>query len=127
MNNNSNNGLRPSKTILHVEDDPMIARAVARALRQRGFEVVQIASLAEAVVAAKTRPWEGAIVDLNLGLESGAEVALYLKRTIPDLRICFYTGEIDESTLKRAREIAPLVGKANPIDDVLEVLGLPNA
>jgi CheY-like chemotaxis protein len=42
MNNQTGPAMRPK--VLHIEDDPSVARAVARLLRIQGYEVTSAAS-----------------------------------------------------------------------------------
>ena len=48
MNDHTGSAMQQHK-VLHVEDDPSVARAVARVLRIKGYEVTSAASGAEAV------------------------------------------------------------------------------
>ncbi len=61
--------------VLHVEDEPLVARRVVRGLRPHGFEVTTAASLAEAKHALESgTAFAAAIVDLRLPDGSGMDL-----------------------------------------------------
>jgi two-component system, OmpR family, KDP operon response regulator KdpE len=65
--------------VLVVDDEPQILRALRVILRDAGFEVLQAASVEEALDAAALRPPAAAIVDLVLPDGDGVEVARSLR------------------------------------------------
>jgi two-component system, OmpR family, KDP operon response regulator KdpE len=65
--------------VLVVDDEPQILRALRVILREAGYEVVQAASMEEALDAAAVRPPEAAIVDLMLPDGSGVELCRALR------------------------------------------------
>src|SRR3954468_14615038 len=83
--------------VLVVDDEPQILRALKIILRDAGFEVVQAASVQEALDAAALRPPEAAIVDLVLPDGDGIEVAKSLREwsTMPII-VLSAVGEEDE-------------------------------
>src|SRR5205807_2343686 len=64
--------------ILHLDDDPLVLAALARACGSAEV-VVSVKSLADARAALATRKFDLAIVDLELGDGSGTDL-------LPDLR-----------------------------------------
>ena len=62
-------------TVLHVEDDASVARAVGRMLRRDGYEVVSVATAEDALLELGARRFDVIVSDFNLaGLGSGADV-----------------------------------------------------
>ena len=55
--------------LLLVEDDPVFARVVSRALNQRGYQVNHAESLQMAHQLINDFPFDYAILDLNLGAD----------------------------------------------------------
>jgi len=75
------------KTILVVEDDPFVLSVFRSVLRPKGYAIL------EATSAEQALRWCGSpqridliIADVGLPLRSGIQVALELRKSIPDLR-----------------------------------------
>ena len=83
-------------TILYVDDEAAIRRAVVQWLTRRGHTVHQAGSLAEARDVIVAQPVDGAFVDLWLGRENGLELQDWIEQNRPELssNIVFVTGDI---------------------------------
>lgn len=79
-------------SILLVDDDAPLRERLARALTERGFEVVQAAEHHEAIEHARSRPFDRAIVDLRMPGASGLVVVQELHALQPALQIVVVTG-----------------------------------
>jgi CheY-like chemotaxis protein len=85
----------PGQTILLVEDEPTVRRFVAAVLAKEGYQVVQAASGAEALVT-----WNGIAHQVRLLLTdmvmpegiSGTTLAGQLLRRNPDLKVIYTSG-----------------------------------
>jgi two-component system response regulator RegA len=84
------NGLAPS--LLLVEDDAVLRARLARALRERGFDVREAADGLTALELARADPPEHAVVDLRMPGLSGLEVVRGLKQADPATLIVVLTG-----------------------------------
>ena len=73
------------KTLLIVDDDPFVLGLLVHVAESRGLAVVGVASSDEAVAAAGTQPFGAAIVDLQLGADSGLDVIKRLRALDPTL------------------------------------------
>lgn len=105
--------LAPYRVLL-VEDDPAVARGLARLLMARGLSV-EIA-LSCAAARALPGPFDLAILDIELpdGLGVDLAQALVLKSKI--CAVMFYTGATYQPLLRRAAELGPVVPKdAGPL------------
>jgi two-component system response regulator RegA len=60
-----------ARSLLIVEDDDVLRPRLARAFRERGFEVREAPDVDTALEAARSDPPEFALVDLRLGTRSG--------------------------------------------------------
>jgi DNA-binding NtrC family response regulator len=82
-------------TVLYVDDEEAIRRAVVAWLTRRGHAVHTAATLAEARDVLESRAVDGAFVDLCLGDESGLELQRWIDAHRPDLsnRLVFVTGD----------------------------------
>ena len=83
-------------TVLYVDDERAISRAVSSWLTRRGHKVLTASSIAEAISALQTNPIDGAFVDVRLGAESGLELFEWIVRNQPRVaeRSAFVTGDI---------------------------------
>lgn len=79
--------------ILIVEDEPLIVDVLQIALRREGFtEVAAAASARQALALAAHEPFDLAILDIGLPDISGLEVAVALRRQVPEISILFLTA-----------------------------------
>lgn len=83
---------RDSRTLLIVDDDATFRTRLARAFRERGFEVTGAGSYGEAMTAARQESPELAIVDLRLPGASGLDVVRDLKHIDATTSIVVFTG-----------------------------------
>ena len=106
---------------LIVEDDPVVARSIARRLLREGYTV----SLAQTCRAARAAGpgFHVAILDLDLPDGSGADLADELFRRGTVRGVVFYTGSLDGSQRTRASLFGLVVDKASNLDDVIQALG----
>jgi two-component system response regulator RegA len=79
-------------TLLLVDDDVVFRGRLARAFRQRGFQVSEAGDRDGAMVAAAEETPELAVVDLRLPGDSGLEVVRDLKRLDPATNVVVLTG-----------------------------------
>ncbi len=86
-------------TILLVEDDGTLRAAIRRALLQAGFEVLDAAGGAEALVVNETHPERIhlLVTDVVMPDVSGRELANRLRALRPDLKVLFMSGYSAES------------------------------
>jgi two-component system, response regulator RegA len=79
-------------TMLIVEDDAVLRGRLARAFRERGFEVREAPDGAVALELARAEPPEQAIVDLRMPGLSGLDVVQGLKEADPSTAVVVLTG-----------------------------------
>jgi two-component system response regulator RegA len=83
---------RPARRLLVVEDDDVLRARLARAFRERGFEVREAADAAAAEREARIEPPSHALVDLRLPDASGLEVVRALVAADPAPAVVVLTG-----------------------------------
>ena len=117
-------GASVGQRVLLVEDDATFSAVLARALRNRHYEVECVASAREAVVAAEVRRPDAAIVDLKLGQESGLALVPALLRECPGMRIVVLTGYASIATAVQAIKVgaADYLTKPAEVADILAAL-----
>ena len=80
--------MRSPRAILLVESDEGCGRSLAVVLRRQGDRVDVARTRAQALLAARRRPYDLAVVDLFLR-GGGAELARDLARSVPRLYLSF--------------------------------------
>lgn len=88
--------------ILLVEDDPVFARVLSRALAARGHGVTVAGDPAAALAAAEKSAPEAAVVDLRLGEASGLALIEPLRARAPRARLLILTGYASIATAVEA-------------------------
>lgn len=106
--------------VLIVEDDPMVRRAVARALRGAGHQVVAV----ERCDAARGlgHAFDVAVLDLELPDGTGVEMARELLGVGTTEGVVFFSGAVDESLLLRAAKLGKVVAKSGDLGSLLEAV-----
>jgi CheY-like chemotaxis protein len=105
---------------LIVEDDPVVARAIARRLLRDGY-TVSVAQSCHAGRAAGSG-FQVAILDLDLPDGSGADLAGELLRLGAVQSVVFYTGSLDSAERERAQRFGRVVDKGRDLEEVVEAL-----
>ncbi len=82
----------PGPSILLVDDDDALRERLARALRERGFEVSTASDYDQAVDLAREDSPEMAVIDLRMPGRSGLEVVRALQEIDPQTRTVVLTG-----------------------------------
>jgi CheY-like chemotaxis protein len=105
---------------LIVEDDPVVARSIARRLLREGYTV----SLAGTCRAARAAGggFHVAILDLDLPDGSGTDLADELLRLGVVRNIVFYTGSLDGARRDRAQLLGQVVDKAEDVEQLIALL-----
>lgn len=106
---------RPAAVVLVVDDSAVARLAVARRLRSEGFEVVEQASAAPPDLGTLSR-LACALLDLDLGDSSGADLARALLAGRAGLPIAFFSGTSSGALLEQARAIGPVFAKPGELE-----------
>lgn len=95
--------------VLLVEDDPAVARGIARLLMARGLSV----EVALSCAAARTLPghFDLGIFDIELPDGLGVDLAHEFTLKTKICAVMFYTGATYQPLLRRAAELGPVVSK----------------
>lgn len=86
-------------TLLYVDDEEAIGRAVARWFGRRGHTVHLATSIAGAQAVLGEHEPDALFVDVWLGTESGFELLSWIEEARPELseRVTFVTGELADA------------------------------
>ena len=119
-------------SLLLVDDDAVFRERLARAFRERGYEVTTAGSVDEALEAARQESPELAVVDLRMPGRSGLDLVRELRALDASTRILVLTGYGSIATAVEAVRLGALnyVPKPADVDDLLIALarglGEPN-
>jgi two-component system response regulator RegA len=112
------------KSCLVLDDDVAFRTRLARALAQRGFDVTDVATVAEAKAAADKTPPAFAVLDMRLEDGSGLDVVDELHKRRPDCRVVMLTGYGNIATAVAAVKAGAVdyLSKPADADDVARAL-----
>ena len=85
----------PSKTVLVVDDEPMVRDLLTEVLRLQGYNVLAVASAAEALrVAASTATIHLLITDLMMPEVDGLELTRRFRAMRPNIPVLMVSGSL---------------------------------
>jgi ActR/RegA family two-component response regulator len=108
------------KSILLVEDDPTVGRAVERAMTRHGFAVSLVRSCAAA--RAERGSFDCAVMDIDLPDGNGVDLSAELIAHGTASSAIFFTGSSNTALLVRARGIGQIVRKTEGSGPLIELL-----
>jgi CheY-like chemotaxis protein len=113
-------------SILLVDDSEVARHAVARRLRDAGYEVHEAASAAEARACAPAG-FACAIVDIDLDDGDGPSLVAELRAAAPSLEVAFFTAGASTELVERSRAHGPVFLKPDlePLLDWVRALQPP--
>jgi two-component system response regulator RegA len=108
-------------SILLVDDEVVFRERLARALRERGFEVVEAGDHASATAAVAAQELTYALVDLRLPTGSGLEIVRTIKQARPEASVVVLTGYGSIATALEAVKLGAThyLTKPASVDDIL--------
>lgn len=107
-----------NKSILIVEDEPLIADDMASTLKEKGFDVLGPVDNAEeaTVLLTKHKP-SLVLLDIQIkGTKDGIQLAAEIRNRF-HIPYIFVTSFYDRSTLERAKAVEPQAYIVKPFDD----------
>ncbi|MGB5950687.1 MAG: ActR/PrrA/RegA family redox response regulator transcription factor [Parvibaculum sp.] len=109
------------RTLLLVDDDAPFLTRLARAMEQRGFEVMSAGTIREGKDLARTRKPAFAVIDLRLEDGNGLDVVAAIQEARPEARIVVLTGYGNIATAVAAVKLGAVDYLAKPSDaDAIE-------
>jgi two-component system, response regulator PdtaR len=101
---------RDAGVVLIVEDDVLLRLITASNLRKAGFEVVEVANAAEAVIVLNSMAVDVMLTDVNMrGTMNGLALAQWVHSHVLDTRIILTSDSVQ--SLGEAREYAHFLAK----------------
>jgi ActR/RegA family two-component response regulator len=98
-----------NNSVLLIDDEPLVARAVARLLRRDGYMVTAVHD--ERMALACTGSFEVAVIDLHLAHGLGTAAAAALLSSGAVRRVVFFSGERDGEAATQAAKLGPVISK----------------
>jgi signal transduction histidine kinase/CheY-like chemotaxis protein len=112
--------------VLFVDDEPALAKAVARVLRQDGYHVTAFTQPREALEAFRQHPddFDLLAVDYNMPNISGVDLAREVLSLRPDLPVIIASGFVTEALRSEAESLGAdrVIHKANLAGDLQAAL-----
>src|SRR5512133_2479177 len=103
-------------SILLVDDDVTLRERLARALRERGFDVRTAGSADEAMEQTRADSPEMAVIDLRMPGRNGLELLRDMREHAPASRVLVLTGYVSMATVVEATELGAEGYLPNPVD-----------
>lgn len=101
-------GTEASRSVLLVEDEPLLRELLAVALESSGFQVVTAANAADARRAFRRVDPDGLVLDIDLGSgPNGFDLADALRRNSPHVAVVFLTNVPDPRFVGREPDQLP--------------------
>ncbi len=113
-----------ARRLLLVDDDASYRQVLARALARRGERVSEAADIAGALAAVASQTFDGIVLDLRLGEDSGLHALAALRQAQPGSRILLLTGYASIATAVEAikRGADNYLPKPAQVDEILAAL-----
>ena len=102
--------------ILIADDEEVMRDSLSDWLREDGYDVIAVASGAEAVEKVKSEPWTVLMVDLKMPGMDGMEVVRQVKKISPELPIIMVTAYATVDTAVQAMKEGAYDYIAKPFD-----------
>lgn len=110
-------GAVDASTILVVDDDPSVLRALSRLIRAAGFKVLAFDRPSALLASAIPKADACLILDMNLPEMNGTELCRALAISGHRLPVILITGRSDPTTQRLIEEAHPVAALYKPIDE----------
>jgi DNA-binding NtrC family response regulator len=102
--------------ILVVDDEPDVARVIARLAESFGYEVIVAGSVEAAISRFTESPFDVVLTDLRLGQRDGLALLRHLRETAPDVPVVLITGQATIDSAMEAIRLGAHDYLAKPIE-----------
>jgi two-component system response regulator YesN len=94
-------------SVLVVDDEPLVGRAIARMLTAHGHQATSSSSPAQALEALGSLVPRWVVSDLNMPEMRGTVFLLEVKRRFPQIRRALVSGTLSQVTLQELQDLEP--------------------
>jgi PAS domain S-box-containing protein len=107
-----------SRTILVVDDEPVVRRVAVLLLKRFGYEVIEANDGLEAIrlYRANRHRVDGVLLDLLMPEMDGADTLHHLRQEDPGIRALICSGFVADSVARELREAGPVALLPKPYD-----------
>jgi len=115
----------PQCSMLLVDDEAIVRRALARRLRQSGFTVHEVATGASAILRYAAGEIDIVVLDLDMPGMDGEETHRALLNIDPHVRVAYVTGYVDDERTQRLLRLGALAVFEKPcsLDSLMRLAG----
>ncbi|MBI5510729.1 MAG: response regulator [Deltaproteobacteria bacterium] len=110
---------RSGCSVLVIDDDERICKALARIVEQFGCRVRQAPNGQRGLELVAEAVPDLILLDLIMPAMNGPQFLRALRKTQPDLPVVVVTGYPDSALMKEAAQYAPLMVAPKPVDQAL--------
>jgi DNA-binding response OmpR family regulator len=107
-----------AQRVLIVDDEPLLGDALGRLLIRSGYDTLVAFTAEHAEFVASGQTFDCAIIDVELGEDDGIELACRLLRAERIKKVVFYSGLLEDETLRRALGVGACVEKAARFEEL---------
>ena len=94
--------MNPTRTVLHVDDDPQITRIVAEYLRNAGYEVTSLNDPTQAMKELISSQHRVIILDIDMPRINGLDLLQEIKAYDGGIQVIMLTGVVTLTTVLRS-------------------------
>lgn len=87
------------QSVLVVDDEPFVGRAVGRLLQRKGWAVVGVSSVPEAVKQLEARRFDLVLTDRSMPRMTGDQLCRAVRCRWPDMKVAVMTGLADDQNV----------------------------
>ena len=109
--------MHQNRTILHVDDDPLILELGARKLKDLGYNVISLPCAKDVLETITQSAVRVVLLDIDLPDANGLEVLKEIKRQDGNVQVIMVTGVVDMSTVLRSMRWGAEACVFKPITD----------
>jgi signal transduction histidine kinase/CheY-like chemotaxis protein len=116
-------------SILLVDDEALVRRALARRLRQAGYQVLEADNGKDAVRCYREQKCEFVVLDLDMPDLDGEQTHRQLVAVNPHVRVAYVTGYVDTLREQRLRRLGAIAVFEKPcrLEELLSVARAPSS
>ncbi len=101
--------MRPERQILHIDDDPLMTRIIAKRLSEYGYEVSALNDPTQAINELVSSQWRVVLLDIEMPVINGLDLLREIKSYDGGIQVIMLTGTV---TLSSALESLRLGAEA---------------
>ncbi len=103
------------RTILVVDDEPLIRDGLGEGLRLNGFQVLEAGDGDEALSVLASEPVSLVLTDLAMPRRDGIETIIEIRRRFPHVKVIALSGVFGGLCLEMARQLGAAAALSKPV------------